>query len=346
MKKRIPVIDDKKRTGQQKEHVRPPETGSTGLIGNSSAIRAIATIAQKIAKSVDTPCLILGESGTGKSILAKGIHSLANGHRPFVSINCGALARDLVESELFGYEKAAFTGANPMGKRGLFELSNSGTLFLDEIGAMPLSAQAKLLGVLENRCFFKVGGTREIAVQSRIIAATNIDMATALGEGRFRNDLYYRLGVISITIPPLRQRQDDIIILANYFIDFFNKKFQKNFTRISRQAKHLMLAYHWPGNVRELKNIIERIILLEKGDTIVPPHLPFLASPAPSDEMNYNTVTRELIQKALMLSQGNIVAASQLLKLPVHKLRYRIKKLNLTTAPTQKHPSSEKPVSA
>jgi len=311
------------------------------LIGQSPEVKKMVETAKKVSKSVDTPVLIVGETGTGKGVLARVIHySMEKTPGPFITVNCGAIAKDLVESELFGYERGAFTGARADGKKGRFEESAGGTLFLDEIGVMPLSAQAKLLRVLEDRIFYRVGGTKEIEVSSRIVAATNIVLERAIKEGLFRKDLYYRLNVVKIEVPPLHDRRDDILILAKHFMTHYNNKLGSRFIMFSPQAEAMLLQYHWPGNVRELRNMVERIILLEDGDTILPNHLSPISNLNEKQSngigpgvyegsLDYQEVTRALIKKALKRTSGNVVEAAQVLNMPVHKLRYRIKKFGM-----------------
>jgi len=236
----------------------------------SKIMRDIYDKAIKIA-SVDSPVLLLGETGVGKDFLAKFIHDASDrstdGH--FVKINCGAIPEQLLESELFGYEPGAFTGANKQGKAGLFELANRGTLFLDEIGDMPLSLQVKLLTTLQDKQFYRVGGTKSVNLNARIIAATNANLEKLIEENKFRRDLYYRLNVITIKIPPLRSRRDDIIPLAVYFLEEFNKQYNK--TRyFSPKTFEFFLAYDWPGNIREMKNMIERLVIMSDQDCIEP----------------------------------------------------------------------------
>lgn len=313
------------------------------LIGKNKKIEALVETARKVSKSMDTPVFITGESGSGKGVLARAIHySGKEAPGPFVTINCGAIAKDLVESELFGYERGAFTGARADGKRGRFEESAGGTLFLDEISAMPVSSQAKLLSVLEDRAFYRVGGTRAIPLGSRIISATNSDLESAVEKGLFRRDLFYRINVVKLEVPPLRERPDDILLLAEHFISIYNGKFGKRFLEISSEAKTLLMRYTWPGNVRELRNVIERIILLENENIILPGHLPFALEPdnTPGDNvgfdiagvsLEYREKAGDIIQQVLSRTKGNVTEASRLLNMPVHKLRYRIKKLGVKT---------------
>jgi DNA-binding NtrC family response regulator len=310
------------------------------MIGQSVQMKAFACTAEKLAASVSTPVLLLGESGTGKGMLARAIHyggTIVPG--PFVSINCTAIPSELFESELFGYDRGAFTGAKTEGKTGRFEESAGGTIFLDEIGAMSPTIQSKLLGVLEDRVFYKVGGSRPIPISSRIIAATNANLEKAVEQGQFRNDLYYRLNVVKMELPPLRERIDDIIPLTEYFMEFYNRRLNKKFSKLSPGAQKLLLQYAWPGNVRELRNTLERIILLEEGPIVRTRHFQFLASDMePNGVMGisfskkklvYEDVIKSLINEALKRTRGNVIEAANLLRIPPHKIRYRIKKYGL-----------------
>jgi DNA-binding NtrC family response regulator len=310
------------------------------LIGKSPAVKAMIETAKKVSVSVDTPVLILGETGTGKGILARTIHfSLADLPGPFVSVNCSAITHDLFESELFGYERGAFTGAKSEGKIGRFEQAAGGTLFLDEIGSMSLSTQSKLLGVLDDRVFYRVGGNKSYHLSARIIAATNSDLEKAVEEGQFRRDLFFRLNVVRILVPPLRERVEDIIPLTEHFMYYYNQKYGKEFSKISPEARKVLLEHAWPGNVRELRNAMERIILLESGQIILPEHLSFLRlqqqtfAPLRVDSseglLGYEEATKRLIQEALRKAGGNVLEAARLLDMPVHKMRYRIKKYDL-----------------
>ena len=232
--------------------------GFDGIIGQSAPIKKILGLLEKVARSDATTVLLQGESGSGKDLVAKVIHyQSARMEKPFIEINCTALPENLIESELFGYEKGAFTDARSM-KKGLFELADRGTIYLDEIADMRLSTQAKLLKVIENKSFKRVGGIKDIEVDLRIIAATNKMLDEEVKKGNFREDLYYRLKVVPIYLPPLRERKEDILLLARYFIDTFNREFRKNVDGLSRETEMLFTEYEWPGNVRELKNVIER----------------------------------------------------------------------------------------
>lgn len=243
------------------------------IVANSVEFGEVLKVASSIAK-VDSTVLILGESGTGKEVVARFIHNMSKRKRgPFVVVNCAAIPESLLESELFGYESGAFTGAKNDGKKGLFELADGGTIFLDEIGELPLSMQAKLLQVIQEKRLMRLGGTRMVTVDVRIIAATNRDLQAMVKEGAFRADLYYRLNVIPIQTPPLRERKDDIIPLAYFFLERFNKKYGLN-RMLSEEVKEAMLSYDWPGNVRELENLIERLVVTCNDDVITYKDLP------------------------------------------------------------------------
>lgn len=243
------------------------------IVGHSERMREIFELVGRVARS-DASVLIMGESGTGKEVIARAIHEQSVRARgPFHPLNCAAIAQHLLESELFGFEQYAFTDARKQ-KRGLLELADGGTLFLDEIGEMPLEMQAKLLRVLETRSFFRLGGNKEVKINVRILAATNRDLEQSRKDGSFRADLFFRLAVLSIILPPLRERPGDILLFATRFIEDFNKSLGRNIRRISPQAQHLLLAYNWPGNIRELKNVIERAVILSNGDELLPAHLP------------------------------------------------------------------------
>jgi DNA-binding NtrC family response regulator len=315
------------------------------IIGDSPAIKKAIEFANKVAKSYDTTVLIEGETGVGKEVIARTIQSLsARFDKPFVVINCGAISKDLVESELFGYEKGTFTGGLTEGKKGKLELADGGTLLLDEISELLPASQVKLLRFLEEKEFFPVGGTQKKKVDIRIIAATNKSLEAECSGGRFREDLYYRLNVARITIPPLRERQVDILPLSLFFMHSFNEKFGKNFRSISRAARQMLLDYPWRGNVRELKNAIERVILMEEGEEIQPAHLTFLvlaqpegalkaaAGPAlklPPAGVNLDELIKSLIIQALELSSGNRTRAAKLLGLSRPTLIYRLEKYGI-----------------
>jgi len=240
------------------------------MVGQSDAMKEVAFLIQQVAKTGAT-VLITGESGTGKEVVAVEIHKASNRvDKPFVAVNCAALPEQLLESELFGHEKGAFTGATSK-KKGRFEIADTGTIFLDEIGEMPISMQAKLLRVLQERCFERVGGTETIDVDVRVIATTNLDLANAISNGTFREDLYYRLNVMRISMPPLRSRKEDIPLLVNHFLKKFDPS---NSKKISSVAMKILTSYNWPGNIRELQNAIERALIVCQGAEIKPEHFP------------------------------------------------------------------------
>jgi PAS domain S-box-containing protein len=288
--------------------------GDTPFIVYSTPMQNIIRLAQRVAH-VTTPVLIQGESGVGKDMLARFIHNAGDlaQNRPFVQINCSAIPETLLESELFGYEPGAFTGAAKKGKIGLFELANNGTLFLDEVGEMPLPIQVKLLDVLQTAQLHRLGGTKTIRINARIIAATNSNLEKMVEEGRFRSDLYYRLNVVPIYIPPLRERKEDLVPLILHFLEHKNKKFGYA-KKFSPEAADILAAYSWPGNVRELSNVIERMVIMAEGDYIeekwVPSYIQqvtskthFIATPDYFDTYNLKQILdeleKEVIRKAL-----------------------------------------------
>ncbi len=320
------------------------------IIAVSEGLRSALALAQTVA-AVDTTVLIVGETGTGKELLARYIHRHSpRASGPFVVINCGAIPRELAESELFGYERGAFTGAVERVHPGKFELADRGTIFLDEISELPLELQVKLLRVLQDRSFYRLGGREEIQVDVRVIAATNRDLEQMVREGRFREDLYYRLNVAVITVPPLRERPEDILPLATAFVDEFNRRFNKRITGFAPEAVSLLLAYPWRGNVRELRNAIERAVLLEQSEVITRETLHFLRTRTfgPTSESfdmlkrfelppgehflaispygaSYDEIIKDLIQQALRYAKGNVSKAAKLLRITRDKLEYRLK---------------------
>lgn len=309
------------------------------IIGVSPKMKKILELAQKVAQGSDTTILIEGETGTGKELLAEYIHFLSpRSSFPFIPINCGAIPKDLFESELFGYEKGAFTGALEKGRIGKVEAAEKGTLFLDEVGELPLSAQVKVLRVLEGKEYFRVGGVEKRKADVRIIAATNKDLEAEVKKGNFRDDLYFRLNVIKLTIPPLRERKEDIIPLFKFYMNSFNEQFKKNFVRISPEAEKILLSYPWPGNVRELRNTVERIILIEKGDTIEPNHLSFLPEREvkiefkpviPPQGIILEEIEKSYILEALRMKKGNKMQAAKLLGISRSALLYRMEKYGI-----------------
>ena len=298
-------------------------------------LQAIDT-AKKAAAS-RTTVLLLGESGTGKEIFARAVHNWgAEKDAPFVAINCVGLAKELLESELFGHEKGAFTGAHEL-KKGKMELAHGGTVFLDEIGDISPELQTKFLRFLQEREFERVGGTKPIHVDVRIVAATNRDLEAAVRDGRFREDLYYRLNVIPIVLPPLRERKEDIAELACFFMKRFAAEAKKNFTEITREAEERLAAYHWPGNVRELANVVERAVVLGPGPRLgaadLPPRIVAAEAPSRSEAISYrDDVTayrRQLILRALNQTKGNRTAAAKALGLEKNYLSRLIKTLGI-----------------
>ncbi len=315
----------------------------TTIIAESPAMKEVLKAAADVAKHADTGVFITGESGTGKEVVARLIHQLSERAQfPFIDINCASLPEQLLESELFGYEKGAFTDAK-VTKTGLLEEANNGTLFLDEIGEMPLSLQAKLLRVLETKSFRKVGGSRNIQLNLRIITATNKNLKKMVEEKLFREDLYYRLNIFPIYISPLRERKEDIIPLANHFLRQFALKFGKNMREISDDAKQILLNYQWRGNVRELKNVMERICIMYEGDRLDVEHLPsdirdgdLLRNDRKENRSGFlkklEATERDMLIDALSQTGGNVVQAAKLLGIPRGTLRHKIKKYGLTMA--------------
>jgi len=313
------------------------------VIAESPGMREVLNFVRRVAASEATTILLEGENGTGKDLVAKTLHyqSLRQAE-PFIAINCAAIPDSLLESELFGYEKGAFTDARAQ-KRGIFELADRGTLFLDEIGEIPLMLQAKLLRVLEEQCFRRLGGLKDIKLDLRVVAATNKNLREAVKEGAFRQDLYFRLNVIQILIPPLRDRLEDIVPLTRFFIDHYNRKFKRNIEGISDASAKLLISHDWPGNVRELRNAIERAMILEESSLITPPSLPIaisrpdtalpVAAPMsmdiPTDGLSLEDNERSLLARALEKTNGNQTQAARLLRVTRDTLRYKMKKFNL-----------------
>ncbi len=313
------------------------------VIAESTAMRDVLNFVRRVAASEATTILLEGDNGTGKDLVAKTLHyQSVRQAEPFISINCAAIPETLLESELFGYEKGAFTDARSQ-KRGIFELADKGTLFLDEIGEIPLMLQAKLLRVLEEQSFRRLGGLKDIQLDLRVVAATNKNLREAVKEGAFRQDLYFRLNVIQILIPPLSDRTDDILPLTRFFIEHYNRKFKRNIEGVDDEAAKLLLSHDWPGNVRELRNAIERAMILEESALITPPSLPIAIScpdtsmPAgasaaaamPADGLSLEENERSLLARALEKTNGNQTQAARLLRITRDTLRYKMKKFNL-----------------
>ena len=342
------VIRKALEAGSLRSQVRQLRGKVDVIIGEAEPMMRVKNLILKISKSDATTVLIQGESGTGKELVAKAIHySSLRADKPFMAINCAALPVTLLESELMGHEKGAFTDAK-FAKKGLFELADGGTLFLDEIGDMDMSMQAKLLRVLEERSFRRVGGVRDIKVDVRVISATNQDLGKAMNEGTFRKDLFYRLQVVPLSLPPLRERGGDVLLLARHFMNHFNQECHKQVRGFSREAEQVLLSYFWPGNVRELKNTIERAMIFEIEQEILPEHLPHeimnyrpdeslpLSAPIsldclviPESGISIEEVEHALVRKALEMAAGNQTRASQLLRMPRDAFRRRMKRFGI-----------------
>jgi two-component system response regulator AtoC len=315
------------------------EFGFDAIIGDSAAMKTAKALMARVAASPASTVLLTGETGTGKDLAAKAIHyNSGRVGKQFVNITCSALPEQLLESELFGHERGAFTDARQQ-KRGLFETADGGTLFLDEIGEMTLALQSKLLRFLEEKAFKRVGGLSDVRVDVRVIAATNRDLDEEVKAGKFREDLFYRLQVMPIMLPPLRARHGDVPLLAAYFIDRFNTEFRKKVRGLSPAATQMLEQYGWPGNVRELRNAIERAMLLTDGDRLEASDLTTLTrtvSPVqfklPPEGVNIEEVERVLLVQALERSKGNQTQAAQLLGINRDQVRYRIEKFGLPKA--------------
>ncbi len=314
-----------------KDRFRP-----ANIIGNSSEMQEVFNLIPQVAKS-DTTVLIRGESGTGKELIAHAIHyESRRAIKPFIKVNCAALPETIIESELFGHEKGAFTGAIST-RKGRFELAHGGTLFLDEIGDLSPATQIKLLRVLQEKEFERVGGTLTIKTDVRIIAATNRDLEKLMVKTQFREDLYYRLNVFPIHIPPLRERKTDILLLSDFFVEKYSRVNSKNIRRISTPAIDMLMAYHWPGNVRELENCMERAVLLSNDDVIHGHHLPPTLQTAEASGTTINrtlrvtleSIEKETIQDALKSSRGNAAKAARALGLTERQMGLRIRKYDI-----------------
>jgi two-component system, NtrC family, response regulator AtoC len=341
-------------------------TGYHDVVAVSPKMTELMSFVQKVAASEATTILVQGESGTGKDLVAKTIHyESSRQDGPFVAINCSAIPETLMEAELFGHEKGAFTDAKQM-KKGLFETANLGTLFLDEIGELSPLLQAKLLRVLEDQVIRRVGGVRDLQVDVRVVAASNRDLEKAVREGHFRQDLYYRLAIIAIFIPPLRDRTEDVLPLVDFFIAWYNRKFKKAVRGISPETRRLLLAHNWPGNVRELKNCIERAMILEDEPILRPVYMPFAVGEAarsgltafehsstatdggggkqladgrvlprlyiPEEGTSLEEVERAMVELAMRQANGNQTHAARLLDISRDALRYKLKKFELVPA--------------
>ncbi len=339
-----------RREVEQVRKERAREFNFRQIIGESPAMKKMLGLAGKVAESDVSSVLLQGESGTGKDLVAKAIHYGSHrADKPFIAINCAALPATLIESELFGYEKGAFTDAKSR-KEGLFEQAEGGTLLLDEIGELELALQAKLLRVLEEGAFRRVGGLKDIPLDVRVLAASNRDLKTESEAGRFRLDLYYRLSIIQIDIPPLRERGDDVLLLTKHYIEKIGSRLRlrKKITGVSSEVAEVFRGYSWPGNVRELRNVIERTLILEDNDTITTEYLPgSLLGPVrkdggpttqsdwgsvqfalPTEGISLNEAELSFVQQAIDRSGGNQTRAAELLGISRDQLRYRLKKLD------------------
>jgi DNA-binding NtrC family response regulator len=338
---------DLRREVAQVRKEREREFNFRQIIGESAAMKKMLGLAAKVAESDVASVLLQGESGTGKDLVAKAIHyGSQRAEQPFVAVNCAALPATLIESELFGYEKGAFTDAKAR-KEGLFGQAEGGTLLLDEIGELELPLQAKLLRVLEEGNFRRVGGLKDIPLDVRVLAASNRDLKAESEAGRFRPDLYYRLSVIQIDIPPLRERGDDVLLLAQHYIDTIGSRLKRNrkISALSPEVKDVFRKYHWPGNVRELRNVIERALILEENDQITTEYLPggLLLPPRqlrstvsadmaaqfvlPAEGISLDEAELSFVRQAIERSGGNQTRAAELLGISRDQLRYRLKKL-------------------
>lgn len=320
------------------------------FIGESDAIQDVMDFIRKVANSPDTPILIIGETGTGKELLASAIHFRSPNYKgAFVTLNCAAIPKDLIESELFGYERGAFSGAQVSGKKGLIEEAAGGTLFLDEVGDLSLEAQAKFLRFLEAGEFYRVGGTKTCHVQTRVVSATNKNIDEMIAEGLFRNDLFFRLGVIRVQVPSLNERRDDILPLAKHFLLELSRKFGRNFTRFTAEAERSLEEYNWVGNVRELRNLIERGVLTgiepelnvedlgigiqseEDIEQKIDGGMEFPPIPSSGIDLpaHQERMERHYIEKALKMAHGNECEAARLLNMNHHTFRYHRRKLKI-----------------
>jgi two-component system, NtrC family, response regulator AtoC len=312
--------------------------------GKSTKIQRTVGAVEKLARSTDTTILLEGESGTGKEVFAKFIHQQSpRSNAPFIPINCATIPKDLAESELFGHEKGAFTGASTKTKLGKFELADGGTILLDEIGELTLDLQVKLLRVLQEKKFYRLGGEKEVSVNVRVLAATNRNLEEEVARGSFREDLYYRLNVAKISIPPLRERKEDILYIAYSFLNEFAQKFGKNIQGIDANGLELLKSYAWKGNIRELRNVIERVALLTEEEELTDSHFAFLVEGKDSIEtdedkfilqippkgVKIDLVLKTLILKTLKITKGNQVKAAKVLGLSRSKLRYRMEQLGI-----------------
>jgi DNA-binding NtrC family response regulator len=336
------IVEKALETSRLRREVRAYRTSQSreysfdAIVGNAPAMTAVKALLARVAASPASTVLLTGETGTGKDLAAKAIHFHSDrAGKPFVNITCSALPEALLESELFGHERGAFTDARQQ-KRGLFETADGGTVFLDEIGEMTPALQSKLLRFLEEKTFKRVGGLADIRVDVRVIAATNRNLEDEVNAGKFREDLFYRLQVMPILLPPLRERRGDVLLLAEWYIDRYNREFRKRVRGLTPQASELLLHYRWPGNVRELRNAIERAMLLADKDTLGVEDFPTLSRSAqtalfklPVGGIVLEDVERQLLEQALERTHGNQTQAGTLLGINRDQVRYRIEKFGL-----------------
>ncbi len=330
----------------QVSHSNKSRFSLENIVGSSKAIRDVLELVQRLSQAGGTTLLVQGESGTGKDLVSRALHyQSARRDHPFFALNCAAIPETLIETELFGYEKGAFTDAKNL-KKGVFEMADGGTVFLDEISEMNLNLQSKFLRVLEDQTFRRVGGVKDISVNVQVVASTNRDLEVAVKEGKFREDLFYRLSVVPIQISPLREHKEDIPLLVEHFIQRYNMQFRKRVSEVSPDGMKLMMNYSWPGNIRELKNAIERAMILADKDRIDVAHLPIRiadphsANPLPRGSNNFlvrlppegaglDEIEKKLLEQAMEYAHGNKTKASKLLKISRDTFRYKVKKHNL-----------------
>jgi Nif-specific regulatory protein len=330
---------ERQRLVEENAHLRlelKERYGFSNLVGTSGPMRQVHEQVSQVARA-NTTVLLRGESGTGKELLAHALHyNSARAKRPFVKVSCAALPHDLIESELFGYERGAFTGATG-SRKGRFEIASGGTLFLDEIGEVSPMTQVKLLRVLQEREFERVGGTDTIKVDIRLVAATNKDLEKAIAAGTFREDLYHRLNVFTIFVPPLRERKSDILLLADHFLEKFSREHGKQVRRISTPAIDMLASYHWPGNVRELANVVERAVVICDASVVHAHHLPPTLQTAEASgtmltltlQETLEAVEKDALQDALKSARGNRAKAARLLGATERVFNYRVRKYGI-----------------
>jgi two-component system response regulator AtoC len=326
-------------------HLRQERRGQSGfsnIIGESPEMRKILEMTEKVAGTDAATVLIQGESGTGKEMIAQAVHDMSKrSNMPFVALNCPGVSEHLLENELCGHEKGAYTDANVL-KKGLLEVADRGALFLDEIGDMSQGMQAKILRLIEQKTFRRMGGVKDVHVDVRIIAATNKDLRKLMAEGKFREDLFYRINIVALRIPALRERRDDILPLAKHFIDKYNRDFHKMVRQMSKEVEHFFMVYGWPGNVRELKNVIERAMILGEGDSLLLEHLPMdivhgnqeqimAGFNLPEEGISMEKLEESLVRKALVMTRGNQTKSATLLGISRDSLRHRMQKFGIET---------------